>query len=105
MFHKVEARLVADLIDRRDPVEEDLVAMKLAADIGCREDFDSCPDDAVDAGVTAAIEVIDEKTFEKAFDVLQSAVAEEVERQSQRIALRMLRELASKAPKEESVAG
>ena len=104
MSHKVEERIVADLLDRRDPVEEDRVAMSLASEIGCGHALDLCPDDAVDAGVDAALEAIDRETFDKAIEVLQSAVAAEVQRQSQRIAARMLRELASKAPKEEPVA-
>jgi DNA-binding FrmR family transcriptional regulator len=55
------------------------------------------PTEAVEAGVQAAIEEIDDATFDFAVDVIRDRVIAEVEGQAKAIALRMLRETAAKA--------
>ena len=82
------------------------VAEVLAREIIDRDTFVHEPDEAVEAGVSAAIEEIDDATFDAAFDVIQKRVSDEIEGQAKAIALRMLRELAAKAQHEEvAVAG
>ena len=80
------------------------VAEVLARDIINRDTFVHEPDEAVEAGVSAAIEEIDDATFDAAFDVIQKRVSDEIEGQAKQIALRMLRELAAKAEREEVAA-
>jgi hypothetical protein len=80
------------------------VAEVLARDIIDRDTFVHEPDEAVEAGVLAAIKEIDDATFDAAFNVIQKQVSDEVEGQAKAIALRMLRELAAKAEREEVAA-
>lgn len=80
------------------------VAEVLAAAIVNRDTFVHEPDEAVEAGVSAAIEEIDDATFDAAFDVIQKRVSDEIEGQAKKIALRMLRELAAIAQCEEAAA-
>jgi predicted N-acetyltransferase YhbS len=96
MNTKVLEKAVEIVTDRVE-VCEVKVAAALADDIVNRDTFDTeCADDIL-AGVSAAIEEIDDATFDAAFDLVQSRVAVEIEGQAKRIALRLLRELAAQA--------
>jgi len=96
---------VQDIINDKVEVDASQVATTVAAEIVNRDGFDLMPTDAIEAGVAAAIDEIDERTFSHACDALQSRVSAEIEGQAKRIALRMLRELAVKAQREAVSAG
>jgi len=81
--------------------DQSRVAESLAQDIIARDEFELVPAFAIEAGVSAAIEEIDDATFDAAFDVIQTRVSDEIEGHAKQIALRMLRELAAKAQREE----
>ncbi len=90
-------RAAAGIVAERVTVNADEVATALAAEI-INEHIDTLvPTDAIDAGVSAAIEEISEATFAFAVDVIRDRVSVEVESQAKAIALRMLRETAAKA--------
>lgn len=84
-------------LDDRVGVDQDSVAAALATEILNRvtEWFD--PAEAIEAGIAAAIEAIDDATFDFAVDVIRGRVVAEVEGQAKAIALRMLRETAAPA--------
>jgi hypothetical protein len=92
-----------ELIEKRlgGGPNQSCVAESLAQDIIARDEFELVPAFAIEAGVSAAIEEIDDATFDAAFDVIQSRISDEIEGQAKQIALRMLRELAAKAQREE----
>ncbi len=97
--------VVQQVIDEQvSEINEDAVAVALAADIVKRGQFEIHPQDAIEAGVEAAIDEIDDKIFDAAFEMLQAAVSEEVERQAKTIALRMIRDLAATAAREAAAA-
>ena len=58
---------------------------------------DLVPTEAIEAGIKAAIDEIDDATFAFAVDVIRDRGAYEVESQAKAIALRMLRETAAPA--------
>lgn len=92
----VEAAAVGMVYERVE-VDHDRVAEALAVEI-VNEHIDNLePADAVEAGIKAAIEFIDDGTFALAVDVIRDRVFAEVEGQAKNIALRMLRETAAKA--------
>jgi hypothetical protein len=96
---------VRDLIDHQiEEVEETRVAAVLAAEIVARDQFEVHPAHAIEAGVAAAIEEIDDETFDAAFDELQDAVATEIEGQAKAIALRLIRQLAADAARKAAAA-
>lgn len=81
----------------RITVDADVVATALAAEI-VNEHIDTLlPDDAIDTGVSEAIDEISEATFAFAVDVISDRVRAEVEAQARQIALTMLRDVAAKA--------
>jgi hypothetical protein len=86
-----------ELLADRVSVDSETVAAALAAEIVNEHIDDLCPESAVEAGINAAIEQIDEPTFTMAVEVIGDRVAEEVERQAKQIALRLLAETARKA--------
>jgi hypothetical protein len=96
---------VAEIVSNRVDVDGEKIAAALAADIVERDAFDMHPSEAINDGIAAAIEEIDEATFSDAFDAVQSRVYAEVEAQAKRVALRMLRELAAQARREVAAAG
>ena len=85
------------MLQHRVEVQHGSVAAALAHEIVNAHISDLVPDDAIEAGVQAAIEEIDEATFAFAVDVIRDRVAAEVEGQAKAIALGMLRNTASKA--------
>lgn len=97
MRSAVENAAVEIIEERTGGVNYDSVAASLAADIVNRDTFTHEPDEAIKAGVEAAIEELDDATFDDAFDAVQAAVSAEIESQAKILALRMLRELAVKA--------
>jgi hypothetical protein len=101
MKSDVEIAAVGFVEERTGGVCPSSVAEALARDIINRDTFVHESDEAIEAGVSAAIEEIDDATFDAAFDVIQKRVCEEIEGQAKCIALRMLRELAAKAEREE----
>jgi hypothetical protein len=87
----------AEVLADRIEVGYELAADALAREI-IHEHIDTLvPTEAVEAGVQAAIEEIDDATFDFAVDVIRDRVIAEVEGQAKAIALRMLRETAAKA--------
>jgi len=87
----------APILDDRIEVDIDTVAGALAQEI-INEHIDVLdPLEAVEAGIKAAIDEIDDATFAFAVDVIRDRVAYEVESQAKAIALRMLRETAAPA--------
>jgi hypothetical protein len=76
-------------------VDDSRVAEALAKAIVESDEFETNPENAVEYGVSAAIEEIDSETYDAAFNVIQEQVSEEIEGQAKEIALRMLRELAA----------
>ena len=87
----------AEVLADRIEVGHELAADALAREI-IHEHIDTLvPTEAVEAGVQAAIEEIDDATFDFAVDVIRDRVIAEVEGQAKAIALRMLRETAAKA--------
>ena len=96
---------VEQVATRSIEVANDTVATALATSIVSGDMFEDEPEEAIEAGVQAAIDEIDNTTFEAAFDVIQAAVSVEVEGQAKRIALRMIRELAAKAERDAATAG
>ena len=104
MRTEVEKAALEILEDRIGGVNHDDVAAALARDIVNRDTFIHESEEAIEAGVEAAIEEIDDPTFDAAFDVIQAAVSAEVESQAKAIALRLLRQLAATAPREEAAA-
>ncbi|MBM4011840.1 MAG: hypothetical protein FJ286_10735 [Planctomycetes bacterium] len=89
-----EAKQIAE---ERIEVNDDTVAEQLAREI-IGEHIDSLePADAVEAGIKAAIDEIDDGTFAFAVDVIRDRVAAEAEGQAKNIAMRMLRDTAAKA--------
>lgn len=106
MKSEVVSAAIGEVSDRIEVLLDDEdVARKLAANIIERDTFEVTPDAVIEQGVEAAIEEIDDGTFDAAFDVIQSAVNAEVESRAKAIALRMLRQLAATAPREEVAAG
>lgn len=101
MCDDVKEAAVEIIEDRIGGVYHPNVATALAGNIVSRDGFIHEPDEAIQAGIEAAIEEIDDATFDAAFDVIQAAVAAEVESQAKEIALRMLRQLAATAEREE----
>lgn len=101
MNSEVKSAALEILEDRIGGVNHDDVAAALARDIVNRDTFDATPEEAIQAGVVAAIAEIDDSTFDAAFDAIQSAVAAEIESQAKLVALRMLRQLAATAEREE----
>lgn len=96
MSTAVVDKAVGIVADRME-IDEDKVAAALADDIVNRDTFDLEFADEIAAGVVAAIEQIDDAVFDAAFDVVQAKVAAEIAGQAKRIALRMLRDLATQA--------
>lgn len=95
------ASAVRELVDNRlAHVDEDTVATALAAAIVNSDQFDAQPREAIEAGVAAAIDEIDDTTLDAAFEVIQEAVNEEIERQATAIATRLIRKLAATAARE-----
>jgi hypothetical protein len=92
---------IAEVVNRVEP-DHEMIAKALAADISTRTDFDTHA--AVEAGVAAAIEEIDDGIFDEAVEAVQLRVHAAVEADAKRAALRMLRELASQARHEEAAA-
>jgi len=92
----------AEILDDRIEVDNDKVAEAMAQDIINEHIDDLVPTEAIEAGIKAAIDEIDDATFAFAVDVIRDRVADEVESQAKAIALRMLRETA--APAESSAA-
>jgi len=89
-----EAKQIAE---ERIEVNDDTVAEQLAREI-IGEHIDSLePADAVEAGIKAAIDEIDDGTFAFAVDVIRDRVFAEAEGQAKNIAMRMLRDTAAKA--------
>jgi len=87
----------AEILTDRIELDHELAADALAREI-IHEHIDTLtPTEAVEAGVQAAIEEIDEATFDLVVDVIRDRVIAEVESQAKAIALRMLRETAAKA--------
>ena len=87
----------AEMVMERVVVNHDTVAAAMAREI-VNEHIDSLePEDAVEAGIKAAIEQIDDATFAFAVDVIRDRVFAEAEGQAKNIALRMLRDTAAKA--------
>jgi hypothetical protein len=101
MCDDVKKAALEILENRIGGVDRDDVATALADNIVNRAGFIHEPEDAIQAGIEAAIEEIDDATFDAAFDVIQTAVAAEVESQAKAIALRLLRQLAATAKREE----
>jgi hypothetical protein len=90
-------RAVMQISEDRVEVSDDSVAKALASEI-MAEHIDTLETDAaVEAGIGAAIEEVDDATFAFAVDVIRDRVLAEVEGQAKKIALRMLRETAAKA--------
>jgi hypothetical protein len=90
-------RAVMQISEDRVQVSDDSVAEALAREI-MAEHIDTLETEAaVEAGIGAAIEEVDDATFEFAVDVIRDRVFAEVEGQAKKIALRMLREAAAKA--------
>ena len=87
----------AVILKDRIAVDEAPAANALAREIITEHIDVLMPDDAIESGVQAAIEEIDEATFAFAVDVIRDRVAAEVEGQAKAIALRMLREAAARA--------
>lgn len=92
----VEAAAI-EIVQERVEVDHDRVAEALAREI-VNEHIDSLePADAIEAGIKAAIDEIDQDVFTMAVEVISDRVTAEVEGQAKCIALRMLREAAARA--------
>ena len=104
MQSEVESAAVEVIEERTGGVCHERVAEALARDITSRDQFAHESEEAIEAGVSAAIEEIDDETFDAAFDAIQRRVSDEIEGQAKKVALRMLRELAAKAKHQEVAA-
>jgi hypothetical protein len=92
----VEAAAI-EIVQERVEVNHDRVAEALAREI-VNEHIDSLePADAIEAGVKAAIDGIDQDVFTMAVEVINDRVTAEVEGQAKCLALAMLRAAAVKA--------
>lgn len=86
-----------EILADRITVDADDVAKALAAEIVSEHIDTLVPADAIDTGVSEAIEEISEASFAFAVDVICDRVRAEVEAQARHIALTMLLDVAAKA--------
>lgn len=68
-------------------------------------EFGDTFEEDVTAGVKAAIDEIDEATWQAVVDAIQAAASTEVEAQAKRLALRMIRDLAANQENDKTTAG
>lgn len=90
-------RTAGEVLQERIEVEHDTVARALAREIVDEHIDVSVSDEALQAGIEAALDEIDDDAFGSVVDVIRDSVAAEVEHQAKEIAVRMLREMAAQA--------